>query len=160
MRRPGPAIVGVSALGAVAAVFVGVLAGAGGYTFYYAEGLSYMSSDPAQCVNCHVMQDHYDAWQKASHHTVATCNDCHTPHDFVGKWYTKSENGFWHSYGFTFQNFHEPIAIRPRNSRVLENNCIDCHKELTDPITGVPPDPHGGWNCVHCHAAVGHGTPR
>jgi cytochrome c nitrite reductase small subunit len=143
-----------------ACVAAGVALGVAAHTFAYAEGLSYMSNDPKGCANCHVMNDHYDQWQKASHHTVATCNDCHTPHDFVGKWYTKSENGFWHSYGFTFQNFREPIRIRPRNGHVLENNCIECHKELTDAITGAPPDPPGGWNCIHCHQSVGHGTPR
>ncbi|HET9764987.1 MAG TPA: cytochrome c nitrite reductase small subunit, partial [Casimicrobiaceae bacterium] len=38
------------------AVLVGVLAGLGGYTFLYAEGFSYMSSDPRACVNCHIMR--------------------------------------------------------------------------------------------------------
>jgi cytochrome c nitrite reductase small subunit len=144
----------------VACVAVGVVIGAGGYTFSYGEGLSYMSNDPETCVNCHVMREHYDNWQKASHHARATCNDCHTPHDFVGKWFVKGENGIWHSYGFTFQNYHEPITIRPRNSRVLENNCIYCHRDLVEPVIGVPPDPPGGWNCIHCHTSVGHGARR
>jgi cytochrome c nitrite reductase small subunit len=158
--RAGLIRAAAGALPLVACVAAGVAIGAGGFTFSYAEGLSYMSSDPKACVNCHVMRDHYDSWQKASHHARATCNDCHTPHDFVGKWFVKSENGFWHSYGNTFQNFHEPIMIRPRNSRVLENNCIECHHDLVEPVIGVPPDPPGGWNCIHCHAAVGHGARR
>jgi cytochrome c nitrite reductase small subunit len=151
---------GAAALAVVACVAVGTTLGAGGYTFYYGEGFSYLSSDPRTCVNCHVMRDHYATWQLAGHHAVATCNDCHTPHTFLGKWFVKSENGFWHSYGFTLQNYHEPIMIRPGNSRVLENNCIDCHRPMVEPIIGVPPDPPGGWNCIHCHADVGHGTPR
>ncbi|MBY0514650.1 MAG: hypothetical protein K2P78_12140, partial [Gemmataceae bacterium] len=93
-------------------------------------------------------------------HAFATCNDCHTPHDFLGKWVVKSENGFWHSYYFTFQNYHDPILIRPRSSVVLENNCVRCHHGMTEHITAVPPDPHGGWNCIHCHTAVGHGARR
>jgi cytochrome c nitrite reductase small subunit len=142
----------VTALAAVACVAVGVAAGAGGFTFWYGQGLSYLSNDPRACVNCHVMRDHYDGWQKAGHHAAATCNDCHTPHDPVGKWVVMAEKGFGH--------FHEPIRIRPRNSRVLENNCTDCHRGLTETILGVPPDPPGGWNCTHCHADVGHGSPR
>jgi cytochrome c nitrite reductase small subunit len=153
-------ILALPSLPLVAAAAVGVAAGAGGYTFVYGQGFSYMSPDPRACVNCHVMRDHYDGWQKGSHHARATCNDCHTPHDFLGKWFVKAENGFWHSWGFTFQDYHEPIMIRPRNSVVLENNCIECHKEMVDPITAARPDPPGGWNCIHCHTAVGHGARR
>ena len=165
MRIPPPTRHGLirltlAALPVLACVGIGTVLGAGTYTFYYAEGRSYMTNDPQMCVNCHVMRDHYDAWQKASHHARATCNDCHIPHDFLGKWVVKSENGFWHSYGFTRQNFHEPIMIRERNSRVLENNCIECHQEMVDAITAARPDPPGGWNCIHCHRAVGHGTPK
>jgi cytochrome c nitrite reductase small subunit len=154
------AIPGIAPLAVLACIVAGAAVGAGTFTFWYGEGLSYMSNDPVSCVNCHIMRDHYDGWQKASHHAHATCNDCHIPHDFLGKWFVKSENGFWHSYGFTFQNFHEPIMIRERNSRVLENNCVGCHRELIETVIGVPPDPPGGWNCIHCHTAVGHGSQR
>lgn len=78
------------------AALVGAALGVGGTTFRYAEGLSYLSTDPAACANCHIMQPQYDSWQKASHHTVATCVDCHLPHDFIGKYYAKAENGYHH----------------------------------------------------------------
>ena len=94
------------------AVLLGLLAGVGGYTLLYAEGLSYMSADPKVCVNCHIMQPQYDSWQKASHHTVATCVDCHLPHSFIGKYLAKAENGYHHSKAFTLQDFHEPILIK------------------------------------------------
>jgi hypothetical protein len=29
------------------------------------------------CVNRHIMQPQYDSWQKASHHSITTCIDCH-----------------------------------------------------------------------------------
>src|SRR5688572_15685025 len=74
-------------------VVMGLFAGIGGYTFRYAEGLSYFSKDPKACVNCHIMQPEYDGWQKASHHTVAVCVDCHLPHAFIPKYYAKAENG-------------------------------------------------------------------
>jgi cytochrome c nitrite reductase small subunit len=50
-----------------------LLLGAGGYTFFYARGASYLSSDPRMCVNCHIMRDQFDGWQKASHHAFARC---------------------------------------------------------------------------------------
>src|SRR3954466_10058793 len=80
-------------------ILAGVLLGTGTYTVRYAEGFSYLSPDPKACVNCHVMREQYDGWQHASHHAVATCNDCHVPPAFVPKYLVKAENGFWHSKG-------------------------------------------------------------
>lgn len=163
MTMPG-ALRGISLWGVLLSVGVGVVAGTGAYAFHYGEGLSYLSNDPKACMNCHVMRDHYDAWSKAGHHHVATCNDCHTPHDLVGKYLTKAENGFWHSKGFTLQDFHEPIRIRPGNSRVLQGACTHCHAELVDPILGhgthVGHGTEDAVYCVRCHPAAGHGPPR
>ena len=60
----------------------------------YAEGASYFSTNPQSCANCHIMREQYDSWQKASHHANAKCIDCHLPHDFVGKYVAKAENGY------------------------------------------------------------------
>jgi cytochrome c nitrite reductase small subunit len=139
---------------------LGVVLGLGAYTFRYAEGTAYLSNDPRACVNCHIMRDHYDGWQKASHHAAAACNDCHVPHDLAGKYLTKAENGFWHSYGFTFQNFAEPIRIKPRNARVLQDNCIECHSGLVREIIDRGSAADSSNNCLRCHAAVGHGPER
>ena len=67
------------------------------------------------------MRDHYDGWQKSPHHAVTTCNDCHTPHDFVGKYATKADNGFWHSKAFTPPEYHDPPVIRPKNAVSVQN---------------------------------------
>ena len=152
-ERPG-------ATGAVVlAILIGLLSGIGGYTFLYAEGFSYMSDDPKVCVNCHIMQPQYDSWQKASHHAVATCVDCHLPHDFLGKYYAKAENGYHHSLAFTLQNFHEPIMIKPKNSRILQDNCLHCHAGLVHEQVARAADGSGEVQCVHCHRSAGHGTP-
>jgi cytochrome c nitrite reductase small subunit len=143
-----------------AAAMVGVLMGAGAFTFDYGEGTSYFSTNPAGCANCHVMQPQYDSWQKASHHTVAKCVDCHLPHDFVGKYLAKADNGFWHSYGFTFQNFHEPIQMRQVNHRVLQNNCMSCHQDMVHNLVAGSTTDQDAVSCVHCHADVGHGPVR
>lgn len=137
----------------VLAVLVGLLAGIGGFTFLYAEGFSYMSDDPRVCVNCHIMQPQYDSWQKASHHGVAVCVDCHLPHGFIGKYLAKAENGFHHSKAFTFQDFHEPIMMTAKNSRILEDNCVNCHGSLMHEQLAA-----GEVSCVHCHRSVGHGA--
>src|SRR5512144_48955 len=87
----------------VLAVFGGILAGTGGFTFHYAEGLSYLSNDPKACVNCHIMNEQFDSWRKGPHHAVATCNDCHVPPHFPAKYLAKARNGYHHSMRFTFQ---------------------------------------------------------
>lgn len=164
----------------VLAVLVGGAVGAGGYTFVYAKGASYLTDDPAACANCHVMNEQYAGWVKSSHHTVAVCNDCHTPHNFFGKYYTKALNGWHHSVAFTSGDFHEPIHIGERNLQVTEAACRSCHQDIVQQIepgllvrvsaqaTGDsrkdaelhgsqhPPPADGTLSCLRCHHSVGH----
>src|SRR5262245_1613165 len=148
-----------SATGALAlAVVLGLLAGIGGFTFLYAEGFSYMSDDPEVCVNCHIMRPQYDSWQKASHHTVATCVDCHLPHGFIRKYLSKAENGYHHSRAFTFQDFHEPIMIKEKSARILQENCLQCHGALVHRQMAGEKEASDGVACTHCHSSVGHGA--
>jgi cytochrome c nitrite reductase small subunit len=151
---------GMSVPALILCVLIGAAAGTGAYTVRYAEGFSYLSDDPKACVNCHVMRDPYDGWQKASHHAVATCNDCHVPHRFVPKYLVKAEDGFWHSKGFTLQDFPEPIRLRPASRKILNRNCIECHRDLVNDILGHAPAGNENPGCVHCHASVGHGPQR
>ena len=145
-------------------ILLGVAAGLGAHTFQFADGLSYMSNDPKACVNCHIMRDQYHGWQTSSHHNHATCNDCHTPQDGIGKLICKADNGYRHSKGFTFNDFHEPIQITRTNSEILQQNCIRCHKEFVSAVLGQPNEtgcvPLESMNCVRCHQDVGHGPVR
>ncbi|MDA3875331.1 MAG: cytochrome c nitrite reductase small subunit [Kiritimatiellae bacterium] len=143
----------------LAAVALGSVTGLGMYTFQYAEGLSYFSTDPNACANCHIMQPQLDSWQKSGHHHVATCVDCHLPHDFIAKYIAKAENGYHHSKGFTFQDFHEPILIKDKNADILQANCIYCHEDVVHALRPGEKKPQQAMKCVHCHATVGHG-PR
>lgn len=139
----------------VLGISIGIAAGVGGYTFIYAKGYSYMTNDPNACANCHVMENHLAAWTKSSHHAVAVCNDCHAPHNFVGKWMTKGINGWNHSLAFTTGRFHEPIEISPRNLKITENACRYCHQSIVRAID--PPHADGKqMSCVRCHSTVGH----
>ena len=151
---------GLSVSVLVLCVLAGVALGTGTFTVQYAEAFSYLSNDPKACVNCHIMRDQYDGWQKASHHAVATCNDCHVPHEMVPKYLVKAENGFWHSKGFTLQDFPEPIRLRPVSLTILQNNCVNCHHDLVNDILGHGTIGSERTDCVHCHAAVGHGPQR
>jgi len=134
---------------------LGVLSGLGAFTLGYGEGTAYLSNDPAACANCHVMQWHFDSWVKSSHRNVATCNDCHLSHHPIGKWVTKADNGFFHSLAFTTGDFPDPIRIKPRNRRVTQAACLDCHTDFVDSLRSAS---HRGEMplCVQCHASVGH----
>ena len=64
MRRTGALL---------AALLVGAALGLGAFTFVYAKGGSYLSTDPAVCANCHIMGEHFAAWQRSSHRQAAGC---------------------------------------------------------------------------------------
>ncbi|TWT39180.1 Cytochrome c-type protein NrfH [Blastopirellula retiformator] len=96
-----------------------------------------------------------DSWEKSSHKDVAVCNDCHLPHDFVGKWVTKADNGFFHSLAFTMDDFHEPIQIRPRNALVAQHACQHSHADFVHSMEPTS-SKFETMSCVHCHPSVGH----
>lgn len=148
LTRFGPLLLTVAA---------GILLGLGGFTFRYAEGLSYFSSDPRACANCHIMRRQYDGWQKASHHGAATCADCHLPKSVFAKLLAKASNGYHHSKGFTLQDFDEPIRIKSKNSAILQENCLRCHAAMVHALVSGARTDRDAVTCVHCHASVGHG---
>jgi cytochrome c nitrite reductase small subunit len=136
---------------------VGALAGLGSFTFIYAKGYSYLTNDPGACANCHVMRDYYESWLKSSHHTVATCNDCHTPKGLVGKYAVKGLNGFNHALAFTTGNYQEPLQATSLNKRVAQNSCLKCHAALVHPLAWGATNVGGALPaCTQCHQAVGH----
>ena len=142
--------------GAVVGTAIGVAIGVGSYTFLYAKGASYLTNNPSACANCHVMQGHFDAWVKSSHRAVAVCNDCHAPHNLIGKYITKADNGFWHSLKFTTGKFPENIQIRESNRRVTQEACLHCHQQIVEAITPTPHTKENITLCVRCHSGVGH----
>ncbi len=136
----------------------GLILGVGLFTFEYAEGLSYFSTDPRACANCHIMNDQYASWSKGPHHAVARCVDCHLPHAFISKYLAKAQNGYYHSKGFTLQDFHEPIMIKPRNASILQESCLRCHGDFVHEIVQGSKTAADAVQCVHCHRGVGHGA--
>jgi cytochrome c nitrite reductase small subunit len=150
----------IRALPLTLAVLVGVLVGGGLFTAWHGEAASYLSNDPESCINCHIMREQYDGWIKGPHHVAATCNDCHTPHGLVTKWVGKARNGYAHSRAFTLQDFPEPIRITEYNAEVLQENCVDCHRDFVNDVLGTVRAPAGHPeqpDCVRCHRAAGHG---
>jgi cytochrome c nitrite reductase small subunit len=135
---------------------LGAAFGLGTYTFAYARGWAYMTDEPGACANCHIMNEQYDGWIKSSHRSVAVCNDCHVPHNFVGKYATKAHNGFWHSYYFTTGDFPEPIRATPRSRAIAEANCRRCHEPIVQAMGTPARAGSTDISCVRCHGSVGH----
>lgn len=141
----------------------GIIAGLGGYTVYMSRAHSYLSDDPAACINCHIMTPYYQSWNHSSHAQWATCNDCHVPQDNVLNGYAfKAKDGLYHAAVFTIRK--EPMAIRPRDESysVIMNNCIRCHTQLntefvnTGMISYCDVKEGKGKACWDCHSEVPH----
>jgi cytochrome c nitrite reductase small subunit len=139
-------------------ILIGALAGLCIYTFSYAGGHAYLSADPKACVQCHVMQEHFDSWQKSSHHAVAKCVDCHLSRHPIKKWVDKGENGALHSLHFTLNTHPDPIKLRSWHKGTVLNNCLQCHAGLMDDVHRSSKAKR--MDCLHCHQGVAHGAPR
>ena len=140
-------------LAVLLALSIGAAVGMGGFTFVYGQGASYLTNDPQACANCHIMGEQYSGWLQSSHRAVATCNDCHAPHDLVGKYWTKARNGYAHSYAFTTGDYPERLRIKKANLEVTESACRHCHEELVGAVDADGSEPRA---CVQCHSDVGH----
>lgn len=126
------------------------------FTFIQADGHSYFSDNPNSCVNCHVMQDQFEAWGHSSHARVASCNDCHSSHEnIVSQYFSKAVNGFNHSLAFTLDNYDEVIMIRDFNVDIVNDSCVGCHADF---VHGVVDNDDDSLRCTSCHAGIGHPT--
>lgn len=133
------------------ALALGMLVGLGSYTFAYARGYSYLLDDPETCVNCHVMRDNYNSWVASPHRTVP-CNGCHTPHLLVDKYLVKAQNGFAHSFAFTFED-PQVVRIKSHSLEVVEENCVECH---IDAVATTFLAASESRRCTTCHPGMGH----
>jgi cytochrome c nitrite reductase small subunit len=142
-----------------------------GMLFYVArisEAASYLSDDPAACINCHIMFPQYATWQHSSHGRVTNCNDCHVPHSStLAKYYFKAKDGLRHSALFTLRRERQVIQAIPESREVIQENCIRCHARVVEEIAdqGEGASATGGGHgrgaferaCIDCHREVPHG---
>jgi len=139
------------------------------YMLYISKALSYLSSDPKACINCHVMNTQYASWQHSSHVQAANCVDCHLPRDgFVSKYYSKAVDGWNHSKAFTLNDYDHAMQISEDGARRVQENCISCHKSIASTLTSSANNYHdfdqpyveNGRECWSCHQSVPHGKVR
>ena len=137
------------------------------YTFYTSRAYSYLSDEPATCVNCHIMAPYYATWLHSSHGLNTTCNDCHVPQDNVfSKYYFKAKDGLRHSFVFTIRSEPQAIQAIEASSQVIMNNCVRCHEQLntefvkTGRMTFKEMKAENGMACWDCHREVTHTRSR
>jgi cytochrome c nitrite reductase small subunit len=131
--------------------------------------LSYLSSDPKVCINCHPMLSSYASWQHSSHRDRATCVDCHLPRDsFVNKMLAKARDGYHHSVAMTFKTYGSNIRISQDAAARVQDNCISCHREIVSQMMAnstlyqktADSAVQMGRRCWDCHRGLPHGTMR
>ncbi|MFT5729104.1 MAG: cytochrome c nitrite reductase small subunit [Desulforhopalus sp.] len=138
------------------------------YLVNASKALSYLSTDPKACINCHVMNVQYATWQHSSHAQRATCVECHLPTDtMVNKYKAKARDGWNHTVAFTMNTFAPALQISEDGANRVQANCITCHARLTEVIlsnsdryhdfTGTPQTDRKCWEC---HRDVPHGKAR
>lgn len=139
------------------------------YTVYASNMLSYLSSDPKACINCHTMNSAYATWQRSSHRNVAKCVDCHLPAgDVVAKYKSKAIDGWNHSVAFTLNTYENNIQISDDGASRVQANCIRCHTSESATLklnadkyhSGKDGSLETGRKCWECHKYVPHGKVR
>ena len=146
----------------------GILVGSGCLFLYMLRFTTYLGDNPSACVNCHIMQPYYATWNHSSHGrgegAVATCNDCHVPHEnMVRKYAFKGLDGMKHTGAFLAFSEPQVPAAKDPSAQVIMNNCIRCHTELTTEMVKLGKmdfkmtQDGEGKACWDCHRDVPHG---
>jgi cytochrome c nitrite reductase small subunit len=137
----------------------GILAGGGLVALRASNATSYLSDRPEACINCHIMVPYYASWERSSHSRVASCNDCHVPHDnLLRKLWFKAMDGLRHTTVFTMRREAQTLILNPAAVPVVRQNCVRCHEhQIMNTRMGSSDDPRLCWDC---HRAVPHGLEQ
>ncbi|HMP73713.1 MAG TPA: cytochrome c nitrite reductase small subunit [Kiritimatiellia bacterium] len=144
----------------------GVFCGLGLYAARVSNFTSYLSDDPATCVNCHIMAPHYATWSHSSHREHATCNDCHVPQDNIIRHYaSKARDGSRHAAVFTLRMEPDIVKMNETARKIVQENCVRCHDYTNERVSAIQVTAHSarmgeGKLCFDCHRDVPHGTVR
>jgi cytochrome c nitrite reductase small subunit len=117
---------------------------------------AYLFDNPSACNNCHVMGTVYEGWYHSQHRQWATCNDCHTPHDFIPKYFVKARSGLNHVLAFSTGHIPDAIRAKPSSRAIAQENCIRCHAETISDI--MVSQAESGRYCFDCHRTDPHGV--
>lgn len=106
------------------------------------------------------MAPQFATWNHSSHREVATCNDCHVPHNNIfNHYFFKGKDGLRHATIFTLRKEPQVIFIKEAGIEVVQKNCIRCHTHLFDTKeVAVNQKVHQAERlCWECHRETPHG---
>ena len=138
---------------------IGVLAGTALVAFRASNAASYVSDSPETCINCHVMVPYYASWAHGSHGKVASCNDCHVPHDNLLRGLVfKAMDGMRHATIFTLGLEPQTLRLNPAAVPVVQQNCVRCHEhQVMNTSMGSSASQRLCWEC---HRETPHGLAQ
>ncbi|CAH0540630.1 NapC/NirT family cytochrome c [Vibrio marisflavi] len=143
------------------------------------QGVMTLTNQNAFCFSCHLKMDTIVQEYKASDHymrngkVIATCADCHVPHDFVDKMKVKimatADIYYMLAGTITKENFeqHRPeLAQKVWDTMEKDNsaNCRYCHTGSNFDLTKQPQRAKlnheqlgkTGKTCIDCHTGIAH----
>ena len=109
-----------------------------------------VSDSPAACGSCHVMNEVVRTHQVSTHANLS-CNECHTPHDFLSKIPFKVYSASKDMYMNTFGEIDDVIQASERTKDAINDNCQRCH-EMTNMNVALDSKQY----CFDCHRTVPH----
>ncbi len=108
------------------------------------------SESPGFCASCHVMESEFESWAHEGAHRRKLCVDCHLPNENVAIHYVwKSIDGLKDIAFFYSGRVPEHIKLTSHGEKVLQANCIRCHKETVEFMDH-------DRKCWECHRRIMH----
>jgi cytochrome c nitrite reductase small subunit len=108
------------------------------------------TESPQFCAKCHTMDMQYKTWMHSKHRSLK-CIDCHLPNDnIVNHFLWKAIDGTKDVISQTLGLKEEDkIFLSEHGKKVLQKNCIRCHKDMVSHINQKR-------NCTDCHINIKH----
>ncbi|KJS21391.1 MAG: cytochrome C nitrite reductase [Clostridiaceae bacterium BRH_c20a] len=119
--------------------------------------LNNMLDGPEFCGSCHFMEPWVETWYHSAHREVASCGDCHIPHDLVRGAFYKAYTGSRDALETITGQIPRSFLISGHGSEVVHENCLSCHSDLLR-IVGDTKDEEGVY-CFRCHRNTPHPPP-
>ena len=123
-------------------------------------GFQWVNDQSWFCNSCHEMNFHYHSWQVSSHHTRATCLECHGEPGLRGL-IEEKVRGLEQLVAHVTGQYKMPLQIIVR---VRNEQCLTCHPEartLPDSKMAVSHARHIQKDvlCADCHSRIVHNEP-